>query len=126
MTAAAWIKLGAGLAGLSVGLGAFAAHGLKARLSPDMLAVFETGARYQMYHALALIAVGLIAARWPSKPVAVAGCCFALGIFWFSGSLYALALTGIRKFGALTPIGGLLFLIGWAALLAAPLPKVLE
>lgn len=126
MSPAFWIKLGAALAGLGVGLGAFGAHGLKNRLGPELLAVFETGVRYQLTHAMALLAVGLIAARWPSKPVSVAGFCFALGIFWFSGSLYALALTGIRKFGALTPIGGLLFLIGWAALLAAPLPKLLD
>ncbi|MDE2489892.1 MAG: DUF423 domain-containing protein [Elusimicrobia bacterium] len=106
---------------LDVALGAFAAHGLKGRLGPDMLQVFETGARYQAYHALALVAVGLIAARWPSPAVDRAGWCFLGGIVLFSGSLYALALTGEKRLGMITPAGGLLFLIGWALLAFARL-----
>ena len=102
---------------LGVGLGAFGAHGLRGRLSPEMLAVFETAVRYQMYHALALLltaaAIGRLGdARW----LVVAGWCFAAGIVLFSGSLYALALTGVTVLGAVTPLGGVAFLIGWACL----------
>lgn len=111
MTAAVMTRLGAGLMFLAVGLGAFGAHALKSRLTPDMLAVFETGVRYQVYHALALLL--LTSLRGPSK----AAWCFTAGIALFSGSLYLLALTGARKWGAVTPIGGLLFLIGWLILL---------
>jgi len=111
MNPALWIRLGAGFMFLAVGLGAFGAHALKARLEPDMLAIFETGVRYQVYHALALLL--LAAVRGPSK----AGWCFTAGIVLFSGSLYILALTGVRKWGAVTPIGGVLFLTGWLILL---------
>ncbi|MBI2789101.1 MAG: DUF423 domain-containing protein [Elusimicrobia bacterium] len=104
-------RLGAGLMFLAVGLGAFGAHALKARLEPDMLAVFETGVRYQVYHALALLLLASL--RGPSK----AAWCFTVGIALFSGSLYLLALTGVRKWGAVTPIGGVLFLAGWLILL---------
>lgn len=102
---------------LGVGIGAFGAHGLRSRLSPEMLAVFETAVRYQMYHALALLltaaAIGRLGdARW----LVVAGWCFAAGIVLFSGSLYALALTGASVLGAVTPLGGVAFLIGWACL----------
>jgi uncharacterized membrane protein YgdD (TMEM256/DUF423 family) len=121
VTAALWVRLGAGLMLLDVALGAFAAHGLKGRLSAEMLQVFETGARYQAYHALALVAVGLIAARWPSPAADRAGWCFLGGIVLFSGSLYALALTGVKRLGIITPFGGLLFLIGWALLAFARL-----
>ena len=121
MTPGAWVRLGAALMGLDVALGAFAAHGLKGRLSAEMLQVFETGARYQAYHALALVAVGLIAARWPSRGVENAGWCFLAGVVLFSGSLYALALTGARRLGLVTPVGGLLFLAGWALLAFARL-----
>ncbi len=107
MTTAVMIRLGAGFMFLAVGLGAFGAHALKNRLTPDMLAVFETGVKYQVYHALALLL--LAALRGPSK----AAWCFSAGIVIFSGSLYILALTGVRKWGAVTPIGGLLFLAGW-------------
>ena len=102
-----WIQSGAVLMFLAVALGAFAAHGLKSRLTPDMQAVFETGVRYHVYHALALLALG--AARGPGK----AGGCFIAGIIVFSGSLYALALTGEKRLGMITPIGGGLFLVGW-------------
>ncbi|MDD5302521.1 MAG: DUF423 domain-containing protein [Elusimicrobia bacterium] len=117
MNPALWVRLGAGFMFLAVGLGAFGAHALKARLSPEMLAIFETGVRYQAYHALALLL--LAALRGPSK----AGWCFTAGIVLFSGSLYLLALTGARKWGAVTPIGGVLFLIGWLILMFARLPS---
>ena len=101
---------------VAVALGAFAAHGLKARLSPEMLATFETGARYQMYHALALLAVGWACTRWPGAAVNASGWLFVAGTLLFSGSLYALALTGTRALGAITPFGGLAFLAGWLCL----------
>ena len=90
-----------------------------ARLSPDMLAVFETGARYQMYHALAIVLVALILGRLDGWLVRTAGWMFAAGIVLFSGSLYALALTGVTTLGAVTPLGGLAFLVGWALLAVA-------
>lgn len=102
-----------------VAAGAFGAHALRARVAADLLAVFETAARYQMYHALALLAVALLAARAPSRAAAAAGWLFAAGILVFSGSLYALALTGVRVLGAITPIGGACFLAGWVALAMA-------
>jgi uncharacterized membrane protein YgdD (TMEM256/DUF423 family) len=108
--------LGALSALTAVGLGAFAAHGLKGRLAPDMLEAFETGARYQMYHALALLAVGWATGRWPGSAVLVAGWLFVAGTLLFSGSLYALSTTGLRWLGAVTPAGGLAFLIGWLML----------
>ena len=101
---------------LAVAAGAFGAHALRARLSPDLLVVFETGARYQMYHALALLAVAWAASRWPGAAARTAGWAFVAGTVLFSGSLYALALTGERWFGAITPLGGAAFLVGWAAL----------
>jgi uncharacterized membrane protein YgdD (TMEM256/DUF423 family) len=105
------------LSGLvSVAAGAFGAHALRARLPPDLLAVFETGARYQMYHALALLAVAWAAGRWPGPLVTWAGWLFLAGTLLFSGSLYALALTGARWLGAVTPLGGLCFLAGWLCL----------
>jgi uncharacterized membrane protein YgdD (TMEM256/DUF423 family) len=111
--------LGASSAFLAVAAGAFGAHALRSSLSPDLLVVFETGARYQMYHALALLAVAWIAARWPGAAVRVAGWSFVAGTVLFSGSLYALALTGERGFGAVTPLGGVAFLVGWASLALA-------
>jgi uncharacterized membrane protein YgdD (TMEM256/DUF423 family) len=104
---------------LGVALGAFGAHGLRARLSPDMLAVFETGVRYHMYHALAIILVGLIAARLDGWLIRAAGWCFSAGIVLFSGSLYSLSISGITILGAITPFGGLAFLLGWSFLIAA-------
>ncbi len=101
---------------IAVAAGAFGAHALRARLAPDLLAVFETGARYEMYHALALLAVAWAATRWPGTPVRAAGWLFIGGTILFSGSLYLLALTGARWLGAVTPLGGLLFLGGWLAL----------
>lgn len=108
--------LGALAAFIGVALGAFAAHGLKVRLDATMLATFETGVRYHMYHALALLAVAWAAARWPGAPVNASGWLFVAGIVLFSGSLYVLSLTGIRWLGAITPFGGLAFLGGWLCL----------
>lgn len=111
--------LGALSAFLAVAAGAFGAHALKARLSADLLAVFETAARYQMYHALALLAVAWAAARWPGGLTQWAGWLFVVGTVLFSGSLYALALTGVRWLGAITPLGGVAFLAGWVCLVLA-------
>ena len=110
------------LAGVTgVGLGAFGAHGLRGRLSPEMIAVFETGVRYHMYHALALVATAALMGRLEGRLISVAGWLFTAGIVLFSGSLYVLALTGVGIFGAITPIGGLAFLAGWACLAIASL-----
>ena len=116
--------LAGALAGfLGVGLGAFGAHALRARISPEMLAVFETAVRYQMYHALALVLTSLVtspgAARTSAWLVTTAGWSFIVGIVLFSGSLYALAVTGVTLLGAITPVGGLAFLAGWACLALA-------
>ena len=111
--------LGSVSALIAVAAGAFGAHALRARLAPDLLAVFETGARYQMYHALGLLGVAWIASRSPSPLVAWAGWLFLLGTLLFSGSLYALALSGIRIFGAITPLGGVAFMAGWICLALA-------
>jgi uncharacterized membrane protein YgdD (TMEM256/DUF423 family) len=108
--------LGALSALTAVGLGAFAAHGLRGRVSDSMLAVFETGVRYHLYHALALLAVAWAAGRWPGSAAAMAGWLFLAGTIVFSGSLYGLAAGGPRWLGAVTPIGGLAFLLGWLAL----------
>ena len=111
-----FFALGAALAGVAVAAGAFGAHGLRGRLEPDMLAVFETAVRYQMYHALALFAVAWATARWPDGSAGLAGWLFVAGIAIFSGSLYGLALSGTRWLGAITPLGGLCFLAGWLVL----------
>ena len=111
--------IGALMGFVGVGLGAFGAHGLKGRLPAEMLAVFETGVRYQMYHALALLALGALMSRLEGRAVVVAGWSFTAGILIFSGSLYALALSGVTMLGAITPIGGVAFLIGWIALAIA-------
>jgi uncharacterized membrane protein YgdD (TMEM256/DUF423 family) len=108
------LALGAVFGFLGVALGAFGAHALKTRLSPEMLGIFEVGVRYQMYHALALLAVGLVAMSRPAALLTAAGIAFAVGIAIFSGSLYVLALTETRWLGAITPLGGLGFLVGWA------------
>jgi uncharacterized membrane protein YgdD (TMEM256/DUF423 family) len=114
-----FLSLGAISAFLAVGAGAFGAHGLRARLTPDLLAVFETAARYQMYHALALLAVAWAVTRWPGGLAAWAGWLFVAGTLIFSGSLYLLALTGVRWLGAITPFGGVAFLAGWICLALA-------
>lgn len=114
--AARWGALGALSACVAVLAGAFGAHALRARLTPDLLAVFETATRYQMFHALALFAVGWSVARGRRPAVAAAGRLFLVGTVLFSGSLYALALTGVRGLGAVTPLGGLCLIAGWLAL----------
>lgn len=111
--------LGCVFAFLAVAAGAFGAHALRERLGPDLLAVWETGARYQMYHALALLAVAMAAGRWPGGGWALAGWLFTAGIVVFSGSLYVLAFSGVRWLGAVTPLGGVCFLAGWIALALA-------
>lgn len=112
-----WLSIGALYGFLGVALGAFGAHALRARLSADMLAIWHTAVEYQFYHAGALLIVGLWLNQQPARALHGAGLCFALGVVFFSGSLYALALSGIRGLGAITPIGGLLFLAGWLMLL---------
>lgn len=114
-----FLLVGAVAAFLAVGLGAFGAHGLRARLSPEMLAVFETGVRYHMYHALAIVLVALIMGRFDGWMIRAAGWAFTAGIVLFSGSLYLLAVTGVTILGAITPIGGLAFLLGWGFLAVA-------
>lgn len=111
-----WFVAGAILSGVGVGLGAFGAHGLKTRVEPDLLAIFETGVRYHMYHALALLAVGWAVSKNPAGILHAAGFLFTAGIILFSGSLYLMTLTGARWLGAITPLGGLAFLVGWALL----------
>ncbi len=116
-----FISAAAILAGLAVALGAFASHGLSARLDEHALDIFETGARYQMYHALALLLVGILASRADesSNLLNAAGLAFMVGILGFSGSLYALSLSGIKVLGAITPLGGVAFLAGWVCLAIA-------
>ncbi len=114
-----WLIIAAVNGFVSVAAGAFGAHGLKETLSPQDMAIFETGARYQMYHALALLAVACLAARFPSPQLRWAGISFLVGIVVFSGSLYILVLSGNRSWGMITPIGGLALLAGWACLIAA-------
>lgn len=108
------------LGGISVILGAFASHALKDRLSDRALEIWETGTKYQMYHALALILIALLITRLPaSTSLVVAGYAFITGILLFSGSLYALSLSGIKWLGAITPLGGVAFIIGWICLAVA-------
>jgi uncharacterized membrane protein YgdD (TMEM256/DUF423 family) len=99
-----------------VALGAFAAHALKSRLDSEMLGIFEVGVRYQMYHAFALLAVGWAQTRWPGTVATTAGWLFVAGTVIFSGSLYAISLSGLRWLGAITPVGGIALLAGWLCL----------
>lgn len=137
MSANRWLFIGALCGGLSVGTGAFAAHfldgffsvkyagqqrqvgGETVSLASKFLHDFKTGAEYQMYHSLALLGVGLMAERRTSRAIHVAGWAFTAGMILFSGSLYVLTLTGVTRWGMITPIGGLAFLVGWMALLFA-------
>ena len=116
-----FLALGAISAAISVAAGAFGAHALRARLGPDLLAIFETGARYEMYHAIGLALAAWAAARFPGGAAAWAGWLFVVGTVLFSGSLYTLALTGVRALGAVTPFGGVAFIAGWIALAGAAL-----
>ncbi|MBV60139.1 MAG: hypothetical protein CMH65_02435 [Nevskiales bacterium] len=114
-----WLALAALFGFLGVAFGAFGAHALRARLSSDMLRVWETAVNYQFWHALALLAVGILVLRGSSAWLTASGSLFALGVLLFSGSLYALALSGVRGLGAITPVGGVLLLGGWICLLVA-------
>jgi len=111
-----FFTLAAVSAGLGVALGAFGAHALKTRLAPDLLAIFEVAVRYQLVHALALLAVAWAWSRWPGGAVVAGGWLFVGGTVLFSGSLYVLALSGERWLGAITPIGGVAWLAGWGCL----------
>jgi uncharacterized membrane protein YgdD (TMEM256/DUF423 family) len=111
-----FFTLGSLSAFLAVAAGAFGAHALKTRLSPDLLNTFEVGVRYHFYHALALLVAAWACARWPSTATTASGLLFVIGTIIFSGSLYALALSGVRWLGAITPFGGLAFLAGWLCL----------
>jgi uncharacterized membrane protein YgdD (TMEM256/DUF423 family) len=111
-----FLLLGSISAFVAVAAGAFGAHALKARLSADLLTIFDTAARYQLSHALALVGVAWACQRWPLRAIRWSGWCFVAGTLLFCGSLYALALTGQRGFGALAPFGGAAFLLGWALL----------
>lgn len=114
-----FLFIGACSAAISVAAGAFGAHALRDKLEPRLLEVFETSARYQMYHALALMLTGLLFTRWPGAWVASAGWLFVAGTVFFSGSLYGMAFSGIRMLGAITPIGGVCFIAGWICLAVA-------
>jgi len=117
-----FLAIGSGFGLLSVAFGAFGAHALRERLTPSELAVFQTGVQYQMFHALGLVGVGLWLQGHPAVPyVAGAGWLFSIGILLFSGSLYTLTLTKIKKFGAITPLGGVAFIVGWFLLLLSAL-----
>ena len=105
--------LGSALAALGVALGAFGAHTLKTRIAPEMLAVFETGVRYQMYHALGLLALAWAMTRWPDRGLTTSAWMLLAGTVVFSGSLELLAVTGVRWLGAITPVGGVLLIAGW-------------
>ncbi|WP_435017719.1 DUF423 domain-containing protein [Tundrisphaera sp. TA3] len=119
-----WVRAGAILGALAVAAGAFGAHSLEGRIEARMVDIFKTGATYQMFHALALVGVGLlIGSGRGGASASVAGWSFLLGTLIFSGTLYALALSGIRWLGAITPIGGVLMIVGWIALALAAGPS---
>jgi uncharacterized membrane protein YgdD (TMEM256/DUF423 family) len=118
----AFLTIAAVFGFVGVSLGAFGAHALRSRIPPERLQTFETGVRYLLYHAFALFAVEWFRAAGPDQvSESIAGACFVGGVVLFSGSLFALALTGVRRWGMITPFGGLLFLIGWALLVVAAL-----
>jgi uncharacterized membrane protein YgdD (TMEM256/DUF423 family) len=117
MSARVAILVGSAAMFVAVALGAFGAHALKTRLTPDMTAVWQTAVQYHAWHALAVLVAGVLLLQWPGqRAVEVAGWLFVAGIVLFSGSLYAMALTGVRGLGAVTPFGGVAFLAGWASL----------
>ena len=111
-----WIIIGSVLAALAVSIGAFGAHGLKSKVSSEDLVIFETGVRYQMYHSLGLILIGILGFHYPSNIIQLPAILFLIGIIIFSGTLYLIPLTGLRWFGAITPIGGTALIAGWIAL----------
>lgn len=111
-----FLSVGALSAAIAVAAGAFGAHALKARLAPDLLVIFDTGARYHLVHAVGLLGVAFAASRFPGPLVTWAGWLLVAGTVLFSGSLYVLALTGIRALGAITPFGGVAFIAGWLCL----------
>ncbi len=121
--AGGWFATGAVAAAIGVALGAFGAHGLKTRVAPELLAIYETGVRYHLVHALGLLAAAWAADRWPGPWATLSGWLFLSGIVIFSGSLYLLALTGVRWLGAITPVGGVAFMAGWLSLALAALRK---
>jgi uncharacterized membrane protein YgdD (TMEM256/DUF423 family) len=116
-----FVILGAVFGALSVAAGAFGAHALRSQLEPRMLEVFETATRYQMYHALALFAAAWLFQQTQSQAAQMAGWAFVAGILLFSGSLYAMIFTGVRGLGAITPLGGVAFMVGWIGLAVAAL-----
>ena len=118
-----FIIMGALSGAIGVAAGAFGAHALRARVEPRMLEVFETGARYQMYHALAMLAAAWMVSRFPGALMNASGWLFMAGTVLFSGSLYAMALTGVRALGAITPLGGVCFLAGWACIALAAMKR---
>jgi len=111
-----WFVTGCLIGALGVAAGAFGAHSLRQRLSADLLIIFETAVRYQMYHAFGLLAVAFASDRWSQTNFDLAGWLFLIGILLFSGSLYLLCLSGMKVLGAITPLGGLCFLAGWVLL----------
>jgi uncharacterized membrane protein YgdD (TMEM256/DUF423 family) len=120
-TAKLFLSLGSISGALAVMIGAFGAHGLKSKLPEEMLTIYKTGVEYHFYHTLALLAIGLVALHYKSALLTASGWSMVVGILLFSGSLYALSISGIKVLGAITPIGGVCFIIGWALLVTAVL-----
>ena len=118
-----FVIIGALSGAIGVAAGAFGAHALRARLEPRLLEVFETGARYQMYHAIAMLAAAWIVTRFPGSLANASGWLFLAGTVLFSGSLYAMAFTGIRALGTITPLGGVCFIAGWGCLALAAMRR---
>jgi uncharacterized membrane protein YgdD (TMEM256/DUF423 family) len=123
-TAKVFLSLGSIGGALAVMIGAFGAHGLKGKLSEEMLSIYKTGVEYHFYHTLALLVIGLVAMHFKSALLTASGWSMLVGIILFSGSLYALSISGIRVLGAITPIGGLLFIVGWVLLATAVIKSV--
>lgn len=117
-----WIILGAVLGALGVGMGAFGAHALRGSLSPENMEVFQTASRYHLIHAVALVAIGLVAVKVEGPAIAVAGTAMTIGVFVFCGALYTLAIADLRWLGAVAPIGGVALIVGWLALAWAATP----
>ena len=121
-----WILIGSIAGGLGVAGGAFGAHALQSRLPTDLLAHFETGTRYLLIHAVALLVVGLLTQRSDARSLRLAGGAFSFGILVFTGTLWVLAISGMRWLGAITPIGGTALIVGWVALAVAAAKGHLE